>query len=910
MAALLLIGGTMTVDAPAQEYLHLFYKNGDKEKIEITKDTKVEFVKHPYLTENFYSTYNNDTIFMSASAGRTSNYGLVYSNVPWVVTADADWLLVRVNENDNYTTSSGYEYENCFMIYATANETEKERVAHVTIATEQNVKKTFTVVQRPYTLSFYENAYINIYRYDGEPVDTFTIEGTWDWNNIYYNLLPNFGWEVTSYPDWMTMNEFVHGAEYCDFETIEKAQDIFSAGTPIASSVSFRFEPNELPDSRTGYITFEGHGQKAVGIFRQEGLNEQTIINEAEILVKRMYQYNNLGQGNHNDFGFPSLMLTLDSRGTDLVADNSGYNWFSHALDYSDLTSNYVYTAMYWTTMYNQINAANEVIRAYSERKDDSKFQFYLAQAYALRAFNYFYLAQLYQQTYIGNEDAPCVPIIWEGNMDIANTEGCARATVKEVYDFIFQDLDLSLELLQQTETERPSKRYVNAEVIYGLRARINMVRGEWQAAAEDAQRIIEAGTATPYTIGEVSKPTFNDINHGAWLWGIDTEEDDSPVTTGLCNWPSHMGSFSYGYASSVGVWRKVSKSLYDAIPSTDVRKGWFLDNQSISANLTAEQKEHVTSSGMPAYTQVKFAPYKNELGTSTNASDIPLMRIEEIYLILAEAQAMMGNTAKALNTLNTFVTTYRDEAYECSATTTEEILDAIWMQRRIELWGEGHSYFDLMRMKKGVDRRGAGFQPDYVYNIPAGDAALIYPIPDREMNSNPNLIQNPVAEHPVPVKDGDGTSVYEKLQGNWKWNCVDNTGKSIEWNVTVTGVEKGEEGYNEVLQISGIMNYEWTSMTMFYVQDEETGIDYVYIPFGYIFAEDVNFGLEGTQDVATGTAVDGYISFEGGLVGIWNDDFTEITFEEDKIMYGFLTEDGQPNGYTWFNCLNIKMSK
>ena len=909
MAALLLLGGTMTTDALAQEYLHLFYKNGNKEKIEITEDTRIEFVKHPYLIENSYSAYNNDTIFMPASAGRTYNYGLVYSNVPWVVSTDADWLLVRVNMNDGYTTNSGYEYENCFMVYATANETDKERVAHVTIATEKNAKKTFTVVQRPYTLSFNEEAYRNGYRFDGEPVDTFVIDGTWDWNNIYYNLLPNHGWQVTSYPEWMTMGAFTHGAENCDFETILSNEDIFAAGQPIVSSASFTFTPNESPEPRTAHITFEGHGQKAVGIFRQEGLNEQSILNATEVLAKRIYLYDNLGQGNHNDFGFPSLMLTMDSRGTDLVSEYVGYNWFKHALNYSDLASNYIYTAMYWTAMYNQINAANEVIRAYSERKDDSKFQFYLAQAYAFRAFNYFYLAQLYQQTYVGNEDALCVPIISESNMDIANTEGCARATVSEVYDFILSDLDQSLHLLQQTEIERPSKRYVNAEVIYGLRARINMVRGEWQAAAEDAQRIIEAGTATPYTISEVSKPTFNDINHPAWLWGIDTDETDGPVATALCNWPSHMGSFSNGYADVSG-WRKVSKSLYNAIPSTDVRKGWFLNGQTTSPNLNDEQQEYVVSLGMPAYTQVKFAPYNNELGTSTNASDIPLMRIEEIYLILAEAQAMMGNTAKAVNTLNTFVTTYRDEAYACNATTAEEVREAVWMQRRIELWGEGHSYFDLMRMKKGVDRRGAGFGADYVYNIPAGDAALIYPIPDREMNSNPNMIQNPVADQPVPVKDEDRTPAYEKLQGNWKWNCVNSSGNSMEWNVTVTGVEEGTEGYGEVLQISGIMGYEWTSMTMFYIQDEETGTDYVYIPFGYIFAEDVNFGLGGTQDVATGTAVDGAISFDGGLTGVLNDDCTEITFEEDKIMYGFLTEDGQPNGYTWFNCLNIKMSK
>lgn len=160
-----------------------------------------------------------------------------------------------------------------------------------------------------------------------------------------------------------------------------------------------------------------------------------------------------------------------------------------------------------------------------------------------------------------------------------------------------------------------------------------------------------------------------------------------------------------------------------------------------------------------------------------------------------------------------------------------------------------------------------------------------------------------------VTLKDND-SQFYEKLQGRWKMNSVNAKGASQSWSVNIVGAEEGEEGYNEVFQVTGIMGYSWTSMTMFYNYDIATKTGYVYIPFGYIFAEGVDFGLGGTQDVATGTVVDGYINFDGGLVGTWNEDFTEITFEENKIMYGFLIDQGSPNGYTWFNCLNIKMVK
>ena len=77
-------------------------------------------------------------------------------------------------------------------------------------------------------------------------------------------------------------------------------------------------------------------------------------------------------------------------------------------------------------------------------------------------------------------------------------------------------------------------------------------------------------------------------------------------------------------------------------------------------------------------------------------------------------------------------------------------------MQRRIELWGEGHSYYDLMRLKKPVDRRGAGFEPHVVYYIPAGDSVRIYAIPSTEIERNPALEQQPEVALPEPVLDTD----------------------------------------------------------------------------------------------------------------------------------------------------------
>lgn len=750
MAALLCVSGTMTTNALAQEYLHLFYKNGNREAIEIKEDTRIEFVKQTQLNAYWHTDSGNDTIHLSASSGRSQELGFVESNADWTITTDSEWLLARKG-NSPMEKGNGIA-QDYFVVYPTANESDSRRYGKVTVKSIDGEQgKEFVVVQHPYMLTLsYEHFYGN---YE-VPVISRSVTLAWNDTAYYAVAYPNHGVKVLSYPNWMEMDFQSNGDDYCKFEDIMKEESAQSAGTAQETYVRFRFSQNNAPEDRTGNIIFEGHGQTAVLTVTQQGLNEKVIVGNATALAKMLYQYGAGGMSDrHSDYGYPSLMLAMESRGADLVSESSGYNWYNDQMKYEDMQSNYYYTYMHWNTMYNHIMAANKVWQDFGERAGESLFQFYLGQASALRAFNYFYLAQLYQQTYVGNEDQPCVPIIAGVDAYTVAQEQRPRATVREVYDYILQDLDLAEHLLSQTTVARSGKHLVTPQVIWGLRARIYMVMNEWEKAADNAQRLIAAGVATPYTRDEVSRPTFADINHDAWLWGIDTEETDRVVTSGIVNWPSHMGSLNYGYAS-VGAWRMVSQSLYNAIPSTDVRKGWFLDANGTSANLNDEQQNHVVQYGMPAYTQVKFAPYKDEIYTSTNANDIPLMRIEEMYLILAEAKAMMGDTGGALNTLNSFVTTYRDPAYNCTATNTEDICEAVWMQRRIELWGEGHSYFDLMRMKKGVDRRGAGFPTAYVYNIPAGDAALIYPIPDREMNNNPSLTQNPVATQPQPVEE------------------------------------------------------------------------------------------------------------------------------------------------------------
>lgn len=469
----------------------------------------------------------------------------------------------------------------------------------------------------------------------------------------------------------------------------------------------------------------------------------------------------------HNDFGYGSVMLFTDSRGMDMVGMDTGYNWFSGGLNLTDDRSyTSYYNAIVWNNMYNQIYTANLVAKtlgvdASNVSTKDGVTQFYAAQAFAVRAFDYFILAQLYQFTYKGNEEKPCVPLITDKNQDDAAANGIKRTPVKEVYAQIINDLDLAVTCLKETSVVREDKRYVNLATALGLRARVKLVMNDWDGAKNDATDAIASAEAEGLhtaSIADVKKPTFKSAEESDWVWAIKVAETDRIVTSGIVNWISHMGSLNYGYAS-VGAWRLINKSLYNSINSSDVRKGWFLNESKTSPNLTAEQQAYLTSAKCPAYTQVKFAPYKDEIYTSTNANDMPLMRIEELYFIKFEATAMSesGSASTAAAELQSYIKAYRDPAYVCTASSKEDVQKAVWMQRRIELWGEGLSYYDIMRLKKGIDRRGSGFEANYVYNINGDDPILIYQIPNAEIEGNPALTEadnNPSCETPTPVSE------------------------------------------------------------------------------------------------------------------------------------------------------------
>ena len=113
----------------------------------------------------------------------------------------------------------------------------------------------------------------------------------------------------------------------------------------------------------------------------------------------------------------------------------------------------------------------------------------------------------------------------------------------------------------------------------------------------------------------------------------------------------------------------------------------------------------------------------------------------------------MSGNVFAAKRTLEDFVKTYRNPSYSCTASSAQELQDEIWLQRRMELWGEGFSLFDILRLKKPVVRKNTNYAAIVQYNIEPESQILIYRIPQCEMETNKGITDkdnNPAAPQPT----------------------------------------------------------------------------------------------------------------------------------------------------------------
>ena len=463
------------------------------------------------------------------------------------------------------------------------------------------------------------------------------------------------------------------------------------------------------------------------------------------------------GGSRPDDFGFIMMAFSNDIEAADIVLANSGYNWFSACGMLTSRNADYANPYIRYAAPYNTIAAANEILASYSEDSEDESTIYKIAQARAMRAFAYLNLAPYFQFGYAaGAEDLPCIPIVTEKTTEFTDNP---RATVTEVYELIISDLDYAIGNLDGYV--RTDKSRIDIQTAYGLRARAYLNMQEWGKAAADAAKAAEG--YSPATMDEAARPSFIDISEHSWIWGYDMTPDIAmfnPYATSSAWIRSFSGD---GYSAGTQVYACINKILYDKIPETDIRKGWWVDENlespllatvtwnGVSGNAVAPLEiDNVKMPFLP-YTNVKFGMYN--VGGTNNDEDWPYMRVEEMILIQAEGLVKSGASEEGRRILEDFVRTYRDPGYSADAG-GRSLEDEIWFQRRIELWGEGFSNNDTRRLNKPLVRFHGGQASNvpeaFRFNMTSDDGWWLMRFTSSEMNTNLAITDNTGGTQPV----------------------------------------------------------------------------------------------------------------------------------------------------------------
>ena len=463
-----------------------------------------------------------------------------------------------------------------------------------------------------------------------------------------------------------------------------------------------------------------------------------------------------------DNYGFAMMDYSNDMEYADLVTADSDYNWFSTCMELSSRNADYANPYVRYKVPYDVIAVCNTIITSYPADTEDPEILQKIAQAKAMRAYCYLRLAPYFQFTYATSADKPCVPLVTEETTDFTNNP---RATVKQVYEQIVADLTYAVDNLEGFT--RPDKSKIDQSVAYGLRARAYLEMCEWQKAYDDA--VAAAAGYTPASLSDVSKPSFKSLEEPNWIWGYDMTADMA-LTFRYATTSSWVRSFSaYGYAPACQVYACCNKLLYDKIPASDVRKGWWVDENLESPLLdglawpgfndvaNADDGGETKSVYLP-YTNVKFGC--NTVGTTANDEDWPYMRVEEMILIQAECQARLGNEGEAKNILGDFIIENRDPSWSWVNNPGQNALDKIWFQRRVELWGEGFANSDCRRYQKPMVRFHKG-QPSNVpdnfrFNLTADDGWWLLRFCTDEINTNKGIVDNTDGTSPKLDQNGD----------------------------------------------------------------------------------------------------------------------------------------------------------
>ena len=481
-------------------------------------------------------------------------------------------------------------------------------------------------------------------------------------------------------------------------------------------------------------------------------------------MAQGYYVYGN--QTHETDMAYPQFMIACTEMLGDMypLGSNSGYDWYRNYNTMSSVGDNTYFSYLPWFTLYRFVKAANDVISTVNIEDESVSAQIkgMAGAAYAMRAFDYYMLTVLFEPveniyTDVSKVKGLTVPIVTEETQGEA-AKSNPRVPHAEMIEFILSDLDKAEALLKNWTP--PTKLVPDLAVVYGIRAKVHLWDEDYANAAKYARMAIEAQNGKPMTADEWENPTSAfAVATSGWMWYI---HYDAENMGNLCNFVGWMsGEADWGYSSLT--FPSIDKSLYDKISDTDFRKHAWLDPAKFDYYEYKTVRDRAYIEDAPAHLSLKFRCKEGnwEDYATGGAIDVPVMRVEEMYLIEAEAIGASQGVAQGVQKLNEFMNTYRDPAYKFNSSDLRTFQLEVLTQMRIEFWGEGNAFPSAKRLKPGVMQNYEGTNaPENIFKINCAGIKPIWNlvIPTFEINNNnalkdwnnPNPSQSVVGPSPV----------------------------------------------------------------------------------------------------------------------------------------------------------------
>lgn len=436
-----------------------------------------------------------------------------------------------------------------------------------------------------------------------------------------------------------------------------------------------------------------------------------------------LYQMITTGVGMENDaFGYGGITMFLpDALGNNIHALDLELNKNSDAFNYTNSSDkNNSWTYNLWRASYFAILHTNKLLDHVAKDEKDPIILQAKAEALFVRAFVYFNLVRFYGKPYYQDAaNSPGVMLITTANN--APDYKPARASVKAVYDQIINDLETAMPLFTQDK----SSSYASKMGAAALLSRVYLYMGGTfqQPTAAFNQKVVDNAT------GIINSNQFTLSQSAAYrsYYNSNNKNNKEDIFAGNMDYGNSSLAKLYAFPSRIGYdggYYRPSVPLLALVSSTDLRSSHYV------VNIT------------PGITTDTIATVKYMLGYTSLFSKSPFryLRLAEVYLNRAEANAKLGNKDAALTDLNIIRNRAGLPSVDLSG---EALFNEILLQRRIELAFEGHNSFDYFRNGLPMVRNYASIGSGAM-TIPATSPKILLRVPQEEITLNPNLTQNP----------------------------------------------------------------------------------------------------------------------------------------------------------------------